>query len=123
MRKTRVRITENFERNLEGVRAFLVENEASAAFEGLLDAIFDRLIPNLEQHPRIGRDFMSRSPQSAKGRSLRKRVTALLGRAAELREYILDDYIVLYGIDGAELAVLAIKHHRQLSFDLPRFWT
>jgi hypothetical protein len=29
---------------------------------------------------------------------------------------------VLYAVRGNQIDLLAIKHHRQLSFDLKRFW-
>jgi hypothetical protein len=33
-----------------------------------------------------------------------------------------DDYIVLYLVRRRRLYFLAIKHHRQLSFDFRRLW-
>ena len=40
----------------------------------------------------------------------------------ELREYLLDDYMVLYAQFGALIYLLAIRHHRQLSFDFHSLW-
>lgn len=121
MKTARVRVSANFERNLDSIQTFMKENEADFAYEVLLDAVFDRLIPNLQQHPRLGRDFMARAPASAEGELLHTRVRKLLA-GGELREYILDDYLVLYLLEGADLSLLAIRHHRQLSFDLAKFW-
>jgi hypothetical protein len=36
---------------------------------------------------------------------------------------VVDDYPALYLVRGREIIFLAIKHHRQLSFDLRRLWT
>lgn len=35
---------------------------------------------------------------------------------------ILDEYLLLYFIRKNQAIFLSIKHHRQLSFDLHRFW-
>ena len=41
---------------------------------------------------------------------------------ADLRQYVFDDYLLLYAhIDGV-VYLLAIRHHRQLSFDLDGIW-
>ena len=45
-----------------------------------------------------------------------------LAKSDDLREYIVDDYLLLYLLRGNQLVFLSIKHHRQLSFDLKRFW-
>ena len=37
-------------------------------------------------------------------------------------EYILDHYLVLYAQIDANLYLLAIRHHRQLSFDFQSHW-
>ena len=52
-----VRLTANFEKNLESIRAFLDERDAIAAFQAIMDDLFDRVIPNLERFPDIGVDF------------------------------------------------------------------
>ncbi|MGH8657444.1 MAG: type II toxin-antitoxin system RelE/ParE family toxin [Gammaproteobacteria bacterium] len=93
MAKTHVRISTNFDRTLDGVKAFLEEAEPGHTFLALLDALFDRLIPNLQRHPRLGRDFLARTPGSVEGRMIHQRLSRQIGRG-ELREYILGDYLV-----------------------------
>ena len=46
------------------------------------------------------------------------------GLAANLREYLLSDYLLLYQVDEQRSMVylLSIRHHRQLSFDFHRMW-
>jgi hypothetical protein len=118
--KVGVVFSPNFERNLEAVRAFLQECDAASAYASLLDSVVDRLVPMLESHPRMGRDWMLRVPLSGKGRAARTRIQAKLGKSRELREFVLDDYLVLYSIDGAVVSLLAIRHQRQLMFDVER---
>jgi plasmid stabilization system protein ParE len=124
-----VRFTANFEAKLEQISAFWVEHQAPQAFTRLLDELDGTVIGNLEQHPRIGRKFFARTAQSVE---VRERVKALLRRFgdAEVREYLSGDYLLLYCIGaanqvrGSRLTVylLAIRHHRQLSFDFEGFW-
>lgn len=127
--KAAVRFTANFEANLARIAAFWAEHEAPQAYASLLKDIGDTVIDNLERHPRIGRRFFARTAQSLE---VRERVAALLKRfgAVEVREYLSGDYLLLYclvaegGASRPRLTVylLAIKHHRQLSFDFEGFW-
>lgn len=59
-----VRITANFETNLQSVQSFLVEVDAAAAFEQLLDHLLGTVIPNLERFPDMGVDFFGRQCRS-----------------------------------------------------------
>lgn len=117
-----VRVTRNFEHNLEALRSFHEERGTPARFEALLDRLFDRVIPNLVQFPAIGYDFMARNPQSYEGLAQRERLRQKLDARTVLREYISDDYLVLYAVAAEEIYLLAIKHHLQLSFDLRAHW-
>jgi hypothetical protein len=121
-RRATICITQNFERNLESIRQFLEEQESSSAYHDLLCLLTDEVIPNLESFPEIGFDFLARVPQSretlAQVRALQRR----LGSETSLREYIARDYLLLYTLSSGRIHLLAIKHHRQLSFDLKVFW-
>lgn len=116
-----VRITRNFERNLAGIEVFLAEAGAARAYDVLLEALAATVIPSLERYPRIGRPFLERTAQSVEAQ---ERIRALKPRtdAGELREYVAGDYLVLYALIGSTVHLLAIKHHRQLSFDLEAHW-
>lgn len=79
------------------------------------------MIPNLEQHPRFGRDFLTRTCGSIQARTRVTRLRTRLRRidpAAEIREYLGADYLMLYALTGTSISLLAIRHHRQLSFSL-----
>jgi len=127
--KAAVRFTANFEANLRQIAAFWAECDAPQAYANLLDELGDTIIGNLERHPRIGRRFFARMAESIEAR---QRVASLLERfgAVEVREYLSGDYLLLYCV-VAEAAtsqprstvyLLAIKRHRQLSFDFDGFW-
>ena len=119
---SQIRITANFQQNLDSIRRFLAEHEAEAGFDSLITRIFDEVIPNLERFPKIGRDFLARDPLSDEGRAKRHSLQIRSGRNTEIREYIADEYVLLYAVRGTVVFLLAIRHHHQLSFDLRAHW-
>lgn len=121
-RAPRVRITANFERNLGGVRDFLAAEAGEEAFGALLDRLEDVVIPTLERFPEIGADFLARAPLSEKGLLLFESLAGAIDPDAKIRQWIEGDYLILYLIQASEIFLLSIKHHRQLSFDLPGHW-
>ena len=118
--KHTVKLTGNFERNLEELEAFLVEAEAPHAFDALLDELIDTVIPNLESFPGMGRLFLERPARSIEVANGIARLTKQLGSLAkdgELREYVMTHYLLLYARIKGTVYLLSIRHQRQLSFD------
>ena len=70
----------------------------------------------------MGRDFLSLEPLSEEGRARVHALKMKSGKATEIREYITGDYLILYAVRGSAIFLLAIRHHRQLSFDLRSHW-
>ncbi|MBK8119763.1 MAG: type II toxin-antitoxin system RelE/ParE family toxin [Sulfuritalea sp.] len=121
-----VKLTTNFERNLEGIEFFLTEVQAPLAFDGLLDELLETVISNLGRFPEMGRPFMARQPRSVETTNalatLRTKLSALTPDTDALREYVLKDYLLLYAPIGGAIYLLAIRHQRQLSFDFEGHW-
>lgn len=121
-----VQFTANFERNLEDIERFLTEAEVPQAFDGLLDELLETVIPNLERFPEMGRPFMVRHPHSVETNNalatLRAKLSALTPDMDALREYVFEDYLLLYALIGGAIYLLAIRHQRQLSFDFEGHW-
>lgn len=120
-----VKLTANFERNLEEIEQFLIEAEAASAYDGLLDELLDTVIPNLERFPAMGRSFLDRSLRSVEtsnGVEMLRGKLGKLGANAEIREYVLQHFLLLYAFTGEEIFLLAIRHHKQLSFDFKALW-
>lgn len=113
--------TENFLRNLDAIETFL-KPEGTAAFQRLLDRLLDDIIPMLTRFPDAGRNFLHHPVCSREARTLVRKLGSLMSPIDDLREFVVEDYLLLYLRRGRKLIFLAIKHHRQLSFDLRRFW-
>ena len=113
--------TENFSLNLDAIGHFL-EPEGRAAFERLLDRLFDDIVPMLCRYSLSGRLFLQHPIRSKEARFLSRKLKTFLKKGDELREFIVDDYLILYLHRDRQVIFLSIKHHRQLSFDLRRFW-
>src|SRR3972149_113976 len=113
--------TENFAANLESVRLFL-EPDGRSAFRRLLDRLFDDIAPTLCRFPQSGRSFLAHVVRSLEAQALLERLRAVLRKGDDLRDFVVDDYVVLYLVRRSRLYFLAIKHHRQLSFDFRRLW-
>lgn len=120
-KKITVKLTANFERNLETIEAFLDEAGAPQAYDRLLDDLSDTLIPNMEHFPAMGRPFLAWPVGSVEVANALARLRVKLGEG-ELREYLFADYLVLYVQFDGVIHLLSIKHHRQLSFDFHKLW-
>jgi len=120
-----VKLTANFERNLEEAEAFLLEADAPQAFDALLDELTDTVIPNLERFPGMGRLFFerpTRSVEASNGIDRLKRKLKAIAKDREIREYVMSHYLLLYARFDATIYLLSIRHHRQLSFDFQSLW-
>ena len=122
-KRCNVRVTANFEANLEAIEPFLTEAGAPLAFDALLDDLAEHVTPTLEYHPDIGRPFLDRTAHSVEARQRIQQLTSRMGTdTTSLREYIAGDFLILYAAREKFVYLLSIKHHRQLSFDFPAHW-
>ncbi|KVN02742.1 type II toxin-antitoxin system RelE/ParE family toxin [Burkholderia stagnalis] len=120
-----VKLTANFEYNLEEIDAFLLEAETPQAFDALLEELTDTVIPNLERFPGMGRLFLERPARSVEARNGMARLAEqldVIAEGSELREYVATHYLLLYAQIGGAVYLLSIRHPRQLSFDLAGHW-
>jgi len=118
----RVELTASFLDRLAAIESFLMEADAGAAYDRLLEELRATVIPNLRRFPRIGRRYLDQPPQSAEG--LAQLAALPAGAAERLREYLHGDYLILYTVarPGHLVQLLSIWHHRELSFQFTRFW-
>src|SRR3989338_2107312 len=87
--------TENFAANLDSIRLFL-EPEGRSAFRRLLGRLFDDIVPTLCRFPRSGRPFLAHAVRSLEAQALLDRLKTVLHKGDDLREFVVDDYVILY---------------------------
>lgn len=116
---TEVILTTWFRQRLLDIEAFLESADAGQAFDRLIDAVHGVVIPNLRRFPRMGRPYAKRAYLTVEAHSPLRGVSD--PRVEALREYLHGDYLILYAFptSGHTVYLLSIRHHRQLSFDLP----
>lgn len=125
MMRMSVQLTANFERNLDAIETFLDDAGAAHAFDALLEELAETVIPNLERFPDMGRSLLERPIRSVETDNAAARLRdqlAALTLKGDIREYLLDHYLLLYARLDTDVHLLSIRHHRQLSFDLASHW-
>ena len=105
---------------LLAVRAFMVEQDAVSAPARLsqLKRELREMKTMLAWSPAAGRPARFLKPNSAQA-SLRLAAVQQLARSANLphlREFVIGSHVVLYAHSDAEVVLLSIKHHRQLTY-------
>jgi len=131
-----VSLSANFEQNLADIAQYLHAEELNGvklnaatlnaaelntvakipAYLQLLETLCTSVIVNLSQFPEIGRKYLERQPQSVEAVALLTQIEKLCP-PDEVREYLLNDYLVLYINRSNTTYLLAIRHQRQLAFE------
>ncbi|MDP2273516.1 MAG: hypothetical protein Q8N23_15830 [Archangium sp.] len=107
MKRRKVVVTENFERNLDGLEAFRADHPGG--FQRALERLYGDVLPLLRKQAHLGRLHRT-------GQPIVERIRLRLGGGV-LREVLVEEYVMLYlaGDDG--LVLLSIRHQRELDFD------
>ena len=119
-----IRATANFEANLDSIDAYWDACQFPAGYGQLLTELANTALVHLQNHPRMGRNFMNRQSQSVEALARAQKLDALLSTVGtntevmEIREYVMTDYLLLYALAVKFIHLLALKHHKQLSFDI-----
>ena len=119
-KRASVELTDGFVERLNSIESFLTEAGAPAAYDDLLIALQEKVIPTLSRFPRIGRRYLDQPPQSVEALDQFGRLPRQA--ADSLREYLTGDYLILYSLAASTIYLLSIRHHRQLSFDFGKLW-
>jgi plasmid stabilization system protein ParE len=111
----KVELTANFLERLESIEAFLTKSAAAFEYDKLLAELRTAIIPNLSRFPHMGRRYLDTPPQSVE--AITQLAQLPFGTADKLREYLHEDYLLLYSVSNDVVYLLSIRHHRQLLFD------
>jgi hypothetical protein len=116
----KVEATPNFLANLEAAYAFFEEQDADSAEARVdkLKAALREMVSLLAWSPVGGRiaRFLNAKSIQAKLKTNAVRQLAEQAGLPDLREYVVGQHIVLYAHSDTDVALLAIKHQRQLSY-------
>jgi ParE toxin of type II toxin-antitoxin system, parDE len=110
----------HFADSLQAVHAFMVAQDAASAPARLAQLKRDlrEMKTLLAWSPASGRPARFLRPGTAQA-SLRLAAVQQLAQSAglpHLREYVIGPYVVLYAHSDTEVVLLALKHHRQLTY-------
>ena len=119
----RVRATRHFATSQQAVLAFMRAQDpdtAVARFQTMLLELQD-VVRRLSWAPASGRPARFLDAASVQGRALAQQARALAATlgAPHLREAVLQRYLLLYAHSDSEVFLLALKHERQLAYQLP----
>lgn len=116
----RVEAAPNFLSNLEAALQFFQLQDADTADARLtrLKAHLREMVSVLAWSPASGRPARFLSPKSAQAKLKANAVLLLAEQAGlpALREYVVDQHIVLYAHSETDVVLLALKHQRQLVY-------
>lgn len=118
----RIQAAQTFVRNIRSVQEFLLQQDAATAearYGALLAQLKDAR-EHLRWNPGAGRPARFLDAQSAQGRALAARAKALAAAhgVPELRELVVKPYVLLYAHGNDRVVLLALKHERELLFQL-----
>ena len=116
----KVEAAENFLANLDAAHRFFIEQDVATAVARLatLKVQLREMVSVLSWSPAGGRPARFLAARSAQVRLKTEAILRLAKEAGlpDLREYVLDQHIVLYAHSESEVVLLALKHQRQLLY-------
>ena len=119
--KARIRVARSFERCLDDLREFSAGEGRPHDLDRFEGELLEKLVTMLEPYPQIGRDLLASLPGSSEARLLRDRLLGRLTEGATVRKLVVREHVVLCVERHGEVVLIAIRHHRQLSFDFEAF--
>jgi hypothetical protein len=120
--QARIQAAQSFIRNVRAAQEFLHQQDGSQA-EARCEALLDRLQQargHLRSNPAAGRPARFLQARSLQSQALAVRAQALAAAhgVPELRELVVKPYVLLYAHGSNRVLLLALKHERQLEFQL-----
>lgn len=118
-----IQAAQSYVLNVRAAHEFLVQQDAAMA-----DARYAALLAHLKAardllrwNPASGRPARFLSARSGQARSMAARAMALAAAhgVPELRELVVKPYVLLYAHSADSVVLLALKHERQLVFQMP----
>ncbi len=117
-----IQAAHSFLRNVRSAYAFMHDQDSTYADERYVE-LLSRLSEArrlLRWNPQAGRPARFLNARSARGKVQASRALALAGAygLSELRELVVKPYVLLYAHASDRIVLLALKHERELLFQL-----
>ena len=117
-----IEAAQSFVRSVRAAEEFMLQQDATSAearYAALL-AQLNEARQHLRWNPAAGRPARFAQTRSAQGQALAARATALAvkHRVPQLRELIVKPYVLLYAHGADRVVLLALKHERELVFQI-----
>ena len=120
--QARIQAAQSFVRSVRSAQEFLHEQDSTTAEarDGALLARLQEAREHLRWNPAAGRPARFLKAHSAQGQAMAARATALAIEhgVPELRELVVKPYVLLYAHGKDRVVLLALKHERELGFQL-----
>ncbi|KIG04218.1 type II toxin-antitoxin system RelE/ParE family toxin [Caballeronia concitans] len=120
-----IRISRQFEARIADIERYWQRLDQPRSFERMVEAFETKAEPLLERFPAIGRLFLNTVPDTYVAlldcEELIQETEGAKERA-ELREFVFDDYVLLYLLVGDTVLLASIRHCKELSFDFDQIW-
>jgi hypothetical protein len=118
----RIQAAQTFVRNVRSAQEFLHQQDSASA-EARCGALLARLKEareHLRWNPAAGRPARFLQAHSSQGQALADRAVTLAAAhgVPQLRELVVKPYVLLYAHSADRVVLLALKHERQLVFEL-----
>ncbi|HSI47380.1 MAG TPA: hypothetical protein VLA61_03880 [Ideonella sp.] len=116
----RIQAAQSFVRNVRSAQAFLQEQGSAEVRYAALLSQLNEAREHLRWNPAAGRPARFLGANSAQGRTAAARATALAAAhgVPQLRELVVKPCLLLYAHGEDRVVLLALKHERQLVFQL-----
>lgn len=119
----RVQAAQSFVLNVQSAREFLQQQDGTQVeqrYRALLVQLKEAR-EYLRWNPEAGRPARFLQAQSAQGRSIAHRAASLAVAhgVPQLRELVVKPYVLLYAHGDDRVVLLALKHERELLFQIP----
>ncbi|WP_050454083.1 type II toxin-antitoxin system RelE/ParE family toxin [Candidatus Burkholderia verschuerenii] len=122
-RRVKIRISGEFDARLTEIERYLNRVERPESFRQLVKAIREKVAPMLKRFPAIGRRVFNTKPDTVDALLAMEELMGMARNNGDtLREYLFDDYVLLYWLSEDAITFLSIRHTREVSFEFHDLW-
>ncbi|BBU26978.1 hypothetical protein BTHE68_07120 [Burkholderia sp. THE68] len=115
----------SFAARLSDMERYWVRKDNLDGFVRILQSLEEEVVPLLQRFPALGRRFLNTRPDTVHALLAYEKLadaTESASIAAELREYVFDDHVLLYLLADDTIYLVSIRHCKEVSFEFDYLW-